>query len=62
MDPKVCYDEIVDSIQDLYDATHGEIERDPKLCRSDAVTALRNMADWLEKGGFPPNPSTYIAP
>lgn len=63
MDPQACYNEVVDSIQDLHDCTNGILEgSDPKPCRSDAIKALRNLADWLAKGGFPPNPSLYVAP
>ena len=52
MDPDACMREIV-----LCLATLREVD-DPAV-RAELVEHLRNLAKWLERGGFPPQ-GTYV--
>ena len=52
MDPQVTWQAICDALQRLdYAIEAGE---DDEEARSDAVTALENLAQWLRNGGAPP--------
>ncbi len=49
MDPDKC---LTETMQLLFE---GSTERLTEDDRSDLVEHLRNLADWLEKGGAPPS-------
>jgi hypothetical protein len=52
MDPDATLQVALDAIRDL---THNVgTEHHDRMLRDDAITALRDLADWLERGGFPP--------
>lgn len=61
MDPNECYERMYDALRDLYDAaaTKGPVSPEATEHREEAVAALRDLADWLAKGGFPPDPTQY---
>ena len=50
MDPQATLNEIFQAFRDM---RAGENVDDS---REWAVTSLRNLADWIEKGGFAPEP------
>lgn len=51
MDPNACLARILESLEDLRDGNED--------ARDDAVEALRDLAEWLARGGFPPR-ATYV--
>lgn len=51
MGPDACLALIHEHLQALRDGDED--------AREDAVEALRNLASWLQKGGFPPK-TTYV--
>lgn len=52
MDPDACMKEIVSCLAALR-------EEDDLAVRAELVEHLRNLAKWLERGGFPPR-GTYV--
>jgi hypothetical protein len=53
VDPNACLDRILENLADLHTiVTGGEIDLGE---REESIHALRELADWLERGGFPPD-------
>jgi hypothetical protein len=48
MDPDVCWQTLCATLRTLWD------NPEEQEARADAIQLVRNMADWLEQGGFPP--------
>jgi hypothetical protein len=56
MDPDACLELIHGSLAELREIL-GEPDADSEsveYARDDVVESLRNLADWIVKGGFPP--------
>ncbi len=51
MDPQACLDEIVDLLN--LNVKNGKFNSEDD--RDQTVEHLKNLAEWLEKGGFPPD-------
>ena len=56
MDPTQCLIDTLSAIDgcDPDDADSAEVARAKARNRDEAIEGLRNLADWLEKGGFAP--------
>lgn len=51
MDPQACWEQIVKDLREVGDLTNDDAVA---VARSSAIAGLRALADWLDRGGFPP--------
>lgn len=52
MDPQACFDWLLADLREL--AKHPD--EGSSDTRADCVDGLRDLASWLQRGGFPPIP------
>jgi hypothetical protein len=57
MDPTRCLQTLLSDLSILSYA-HSNQEKENIVDREDAIDGLRQLADWLERGGFPPRVGT----
>ena len=58
MDPRTCLIETLEAILDAGRPNSGKYDDEAEVAeirRGEAVEGLRNLADWLEGGGFVPS-------
>ena len=55
MDPNQCWQEILELLTSLQ-------KKEDEGSRSELVEHLRNLADWIAKGGFVPRQPTGVLP
>ena len=51
MDPQECWAFILEQLKDAGNLTNEGARRAAAI---EAAKAMRNLAEWIEKGGFPP--------
>jgi hypothetical protein len=61
MDPTRCLQTLLSDLSVLSYA-HSNQEKENIVDREDAIDGLRQLADWLENGGFPPRIETTYSP
>ena len=58
MDPNATLKMILDNLGDMDDSEMSRIFGES--LRLDTIEGLRDLAYWLEKGGFAPDPKKYL--